>query len=114
MAINFVRTRDGSDDSIRFQPTERLKVYLFKCPLNPIDFFADYSDRLLIFGWVGQRSDSFQSASYLMIPSPNEVEPCAPLLAISVNAADELGGDPGKYQTKQPLNRDTIGCAVKV
>jgi hypothetical protein len=29
MAINFVRTRDGSDDSIRFQPMERLKVYLF-------------------------------------------------------------------------------------
>ena len=29
MAINFVRTRDGNDDSIRLQPTERLKVYLF-------------------------------------------------------------------------------------
>ena len=29
MAINFVRTRDASDDSIRFQPMERLKVYLF-------------------------------------------------------------------------------------
>jgi len=29
MAMNFVRTRDGSDDSIRFQPVERLKVYLF-------------------------------------------------------------------------------------
>ena len=29
MAINFVRTRDGSDDSIRFQPLERLQVYLF-------------------------------------------------------------------------------------
>jgi hypothetical protein len=29
MAINFVRTLDGSDDSIRFQPMERLKVYLF-------------------------------------------------------------------------------------
>jgi hypothetical protein len=28
MAMNFVRTRDGSDDSIRFQPMERLKVYL--------------------------------------------------------------------------------------
>jgi hypothetical protein len=33
-----------------------------KRPLDPIDFFADYSDRLLIFHWVGQRSDSFQSA----------------------------------------------------
>ena len=29
MAINFVQTRDGSDDSIRLQPMERLKVYLF-------------------------------------------------------------------------------------
>ena len=29
MTINSVRTRDGSDSSIRFQPTERLKVYLF-------------------------------------------------------------------------------------
>jgi hypothetical protein len=29
MGINFVRTRDGSDDSLRFQPVERLKVYLF-------------------------------------------------------------------------------------
>ena len=29
MASNFVRTRDGSDDSVRFQATERLKVYLF-------------------------------------------------------------------------------------
>jgi hypothetical protein len=29
MAINFVRTRDGSDDSLRFQPLERLKVYFF-------------------------------------------------------------------------------------
>ena len=27
--VNFVRTRDASDDSIRFQPMERLKVYLF-------------------------------------------------------------------------------------
>src|ERR1700680_2981015 len=85
-----------------------------KRPLNPIDFFADYSDRLLVFRWVGQRSDSFQSAAYLMIPSPNEVQPCAPLLAISVNAADELSGEPGKYQTEQHLNRNTIGCAVNL
>ena len=27
--VNFVRTRDASDDSIRFQPMERLKVSLF-------------------------------------------------------------------------------------
>jgi len=29
MAINFVRAPEGSDDSIQFQPIERLKVYLF-------------------------------------------------------------------------------------
>jgi hypothetical protein len=29
MSINFVRARDGSDDAIRLQPMERLKVYLF-------------------------------------------------------------------------------------
>jgi hypothetical protein len=29
MAINFVRTRDGNDDSLHSQPMERLKVYLF-------------------------------------------------------------------------------------
>ena len=29
MAMNVVRTRDGIDDSIRFQLMERLKVYLF-------------------------------------------------------------------------------------
>jgi hypothetical protein len=29
MAIKFVRTREGGDDSLRFQPMERLKVYFF-------------------------------------------------------------------------------------
>jgi hypothetical protein len=29
MAINFVRTRDGSDESLHVQPIEHLKVYLF-------------------------------------------------------------------------------------
>ncbi len=29
MAIDFVRAREGRDDSIQFQPVERLKVYLF-------------------------------------------------------------------------------------
>jgi hypothetical protein len=29
MTINFVRIHDKSDDSLRFQPMERLKVYLF-------------------------------------------------------------------------------------
>ena len=86
----------------------------FEHPLNPIEFFADYSDRLLIFRRVGQWSDSIQSAPYLMIPSPNEVEPGAPLFAISVNATDEPGGEPGEYQTKQRLDRNPIGCSVKV
>jgi hypothetical protein len=29
MAIKFLQTPDGSDDSIRFHPIERLKGYLF-------------------------------------------------------------------------------------
>jgi hypothetical protein len=29
MAFNFVRSRDGNDESIEFQPIERLKVYMF-------------------------------------------------------------------------------------
>ena len=87
---------------------------LLERPLNPIDFFADYSDRLLVFRWMGQRSDSFQSVSYLMIPRPNERQPRAPLLAISVNSSDELSGKPRKYQTKQRLNRNTIRHAVKL
>ena len=49
-----------------------------------------------------------------MIPSQNEIEACAPLLAISVNASDELSGEPRKYQTKQPFNRNTIGRAVEL
>src|ERR1700680_833406 len=84
---------------------------LLKCPLNPIDFFADYSDRLLVFRWVSQRSDSFQRASYLMIPRPNEREPRATFLAISVNSSDELSGEPGKYQTEQHLDRNAMSHA---
>ena len=64
-------------------PRSLTRQDLLKRPLNPLDFFADYSDRLLVLQWVGHRSDSFQSASYLTIPSPNEVQPCAPRLAIS-------------------------------
>jgi hypothetical protein len=29
MTFNFVRSRDGNDESIEFQPIERLKVYMF-------------------------------------------------------------------------------------
>jgi hypothetical protein len=49
-----------------------------------------------------------------MIPSQNEIEPCAPLLASSVKAAHELSGEPGEYQTKQNLNRNPIGGTVKL
>jgi hypothetical protein len=49
-----------------------------------------------------------------MIPSQNEIEARAPLLAISVNSSDELSGEPSKYQTKQPFNRNTIGRAVEL
>src|SRR5208337_4940903 len=95
-------------------PRSLARQDLLKRPLDPIDFFADHSDRLLVFQWVGHRSDSFHCASYFVTPIPNEVEPCASLLAISVNAADELSGKPGKYRTKQHLNRNAIGCAVKL
>ncbi len=48
-----------------------------------------------------------------MIPSKDEVKPCAPLLPIPVSITNELSGEPGKYQTKHHLNRNTIGYAVK-
>src|SRR6202166_4254144 len=38
MRMNSVRTGDGSDDSIRFKPMERLKVYLFGATV----FFASF------------------------------------------------------------------------
>src|ERR1035438_9016548 len=85
-----------------------------KCPLNPVDFFANHSDRLLVDQGVAYRSDSFHCASYFVTPSPNKVEPCASLLAMSVDAANELSGEPGKYQTKEHLNGNTIGGAVKL
>src|ERR1022692_891764 len=95
-------------------PTSLTRQDLFKRPLNPIDFFADDSDRLLIFRRVCQWSDSIQSAPYLMIPGPNEIEAGAPLLAISVDTAHELSGEPRKYQTKEHFNRNTIGRAVEL
>ena len=61
-------------------------------PLDPINFFADYADRLLILCRMRQGRDSFHGASYVMISSPNEVEPGTPLFTISVNASDELRG----------------------
>src|SRR5258708_20407576 len=86
---------------------------LLKRPFNPVDFFPNYSDRLLVSRWMGQRSDSFQSASYLMIPGPNKLEPGAPLLAISVNAADEFSGQPGKDPPKKHLSMTPLSLPVE-
>src|ERR1019366_5625247 len=95
-------------------PRSLARQDLLQCPLNPVQLFADDADRLLVFHRVGQRSDSFQSAADLMIASPNEVKPCAPLLAIPVSITDEPNGEPGKNQTEQSLNRKAIGRAVKL
>src|SRR5258708_30225325 len=66
MAINFARILDGSDDSIRFQPIERLKVYLFGATVLFASFgmgeavyrllFSEFdgaTDRIPIEGLVG-------------------------------------------------------------
>ena len=87
---------------------------LFQRRLNSVDFFADDSNRLLISRGVGEGIDGFQSAPYLMISRPNEVETRPSLLTISVNSADELGGEPGKYQAKQQFDRNSVGYAVKL
>jgi hypothetical protein len=75
MAINFVQTRDGSDDSIRFQPMERLSVYLFGATVLFASFgmgevvyrllFSDFdgtTDRIpvevlfgLVFAWLATK-----------------------------------------------------------
>ena len=48
MAINFVRILDGSDDSIRFQPMERLNVYLFGAAV----LFASWAVGLHYLPWA--------------------------------------------------------------
>jgi len=73
--MNSVRTRDGSDDSIRFQPMERLKVYLFGATVLFASFgmgeavyrilFSDFdgtTDRIpvevlfgLVFAWLATK-----------------------------------------------------------
>ena len=82
-------------------------------PLNPVDFLADDSDRLLVFRRVGQRSDSFQGAADLMIASPYEVKSCSPLLTFSVSIPDELSGQPGKSEAEESFDRNAVLCAVK-
>jgi len=49
MAINFVPTRDGSDDSLRFRPMERLKVYLFGVTVLFASFGAGEAVYKLLF-----------------------------------------------------------------
>ncbi len=54
MAINFARTRSGSGDSIRLQPTERLKVYLFGATVLFASFgMGEAVYRLLFFEFEG-------------------------------------------------------------
>jgi hypothetical protein len=75
MPINFARMSDGSDDSIRFQPMERLKVYLFGTTVLFASFgmgeavyrllfseFEGITDRIpvevlfgLVFAWLATR-----------------------------------------------------------
>lgn len=68
MTFNFVRAPEGSDDSIQFQPIERLKVYLFGATILFASFgmgeavyrllfseFDGITDRIpieLLFGFV--------------------------------------------------------------
>src|ERR1700687_2839321 len=56
MTINFVRTRDGSDDSIRLQPIERLKVYLFGATVLFASFgMGEAVYKLLFFEFDGAK-----------------------------------------------------------
>jgi hypothetical protein len=75
MAIDFVRPADGSEDSIRFQPMERLKVYSFGATVLFASFgmgeavyrllFSDFdgtTDRIpiealfgLVFAWLATK-----------------------------------------------------------
>jgi len=75
MAINFVRTHDGGDESLHFQPIERLKVYLFGVTILFASFgmgeavyrllFSEYdgmTDRIpievlfgLVFAWLATK-----------------------------------------------------------
>jgi hypothetical protein len=83
MAINVVPAPDGSDDSLRFQPIERLKVYLFGATVLFASFgmgeavyrllFSEFdgaTDRIpieamfgLVFAWLATKfvSDTFRN-----------------------------------------------------
>ncbi len=49
MAIKIEQTRDGNDDSLRFQPMERLKVYLFGVTVLFASFGAGEAVYRLLF-----------------------------------------------------------------
>ena len=54
--MNFLPTPDGSDDSIRFQPIERLKVYLFGVTILFASFgMGEAVYRLLFLEFDGAR-----------------------------------------------------------
>ena len=75
MSINVVQIRDGSEDALRFQPMERLRVYLFGATVLFASFgmgeavyrllFSEFdgaTDRIpieilfgLIFAWLGTK-----------------------------------------------------------
>ena len=72
----------------------------FERPFDTFYFFPDDPDRLLISGRVSQGRNALQSAAYLVVARPDEVQPRAPLLAVFVNATHELGRQPGKHHTE--------------
>ena len=97
MAIDFVRTLDGSDDSIRFQPMERLKVYLFGATVLFASFGTGEAVYRLLFsefdgatdritnhgGWVSGRGRRF--AKHFGIHSTPAID-VEPLCSCSGNA----------------------------
>jgi len=56
MPMNFLQTPDGNDDSIRFQPIERLKVYLFGITILFASFgMGEAVYKLLFFEFDGAK-----------------------------------------------------------
>src|ERR1035438_5089689 len=114
MVINFVRTRDGSDDFIRFQPMERLKVYLFGATVLFASFgmgeavyrllfseFDGMTDRIplevlfgLVFAWLG---DSF---------------PCGGALPRSISAGARRIELPDRRGRNPPVAGNPTRCAA--
>ncbi len=56
MPMNFLQTPDGNDDSIRFQPIERVKVYLFGITILFASFgMGEAVYKLLFFEFDGAK-----------------------------------------------------------